>query len=75
VFVGHAALALAAKTRARSVSLGWLFAAAFGLDLLWPIFLLIEERAPSPDRRSVQHRFALTPASVWIHHRLAILWQ
>lgn len=40
MFVGHTAVALAAKSKARAVSLGWLVAAAFGLDLLWPIFLL-----------------------------------
>jgi membrane-bound metal-dependent hydrolase YbcI (DUF457 family) len=40
VFVGHTAVALAAKSRAPEVPLGWLVAAAFGLDLLWPIFLL-----------------------------------
>ena len=41
MFVGHAAVALAAKSKARDVSLGWLLAAALGLDLLWPNFLLL----------------------------------
>jgi len=41
VFVGHAAIALAAKKRASTVSLGWLMAAAFGLDLIWPVFVLL----------------------------------
>lgn len=41
MFVGHAALALGARGKAPSVSLGWLFAATFGLDLLWPLFLLL----------------------------------
>jgi hypothetical protein len=41
VFVGHTAIALAAKNRAPAISLGWLVAAAFALDLLWPIFLLV----------------------------------
>jgi hypothetical protein len=41
MFVGHTAIALAAKNRAPAISLGWLLAAAFALDLLWPIFLLI----------------------------------
>lgn len=40
VFVGHVAVALAAKSKARNVSLGSLFAAALALDLLWPNFLL-----------------------------------
>ena len=41
MFVGHTAVALAAKARVPQVSLGWWVAAAFALDLLWPIFLLI----------------------------------
>ena len=40
MFVGHTAVALAAKSKAPTVSLGWLIAAAFALDLLWPIFIL-----------------------------------
>lgn len=40
MFVGHTAVALAAKSRVPSVSLGWFVAAAFALDLLWPVFLL-----------------------------------
>ncbi|MEO6068700.1 MAG: hypothetical protein ABIQ41_12070 [Gemmatimonadales bacterium] len=41
MFVGHTALALAAKRRAPEVSLGWLFAAAITLDLVWPVLLLL----------------------------------
>ncbi len=41
MFVGHTALALAGKARAPRTSLGLLVAAAFGLDLLWPVFLLL----------------------------------
>ena len=40
MFVGHLAAALAAKPLAPRVSLGWLIAAAFGLDLIWPFLLL-----------------------------------
>jgi hypothetical protein len=40
MFAGHAALALAAKTRAPTLSLGWLMAAAYGLDVVWPVLLL-----------------------------------
>ena len=40
MFVGHTAVALAAKSKAPTVSLGWLVASAFALDVLWPIFLL-----------------------------------
>jgi hypothetical protein len=41
MFVGHTAVALAASSRVPRVPLGWWVAAAFGLDLLWPIFLLL----------------------------------
>ena len=40
MFVGHLAVALAAKPRVPRVQLGWLMAAACLLDLLWPLFLL-----------------------------------
>jgi len=41
MFVGHLALALAAKRSAPRLSLGWLVAAVTTLDLLWPVFLLV----------------------------------
>ena len=41
MFVGHTALALAAKRRYPELSLGWLYGAATALDLLWPLFLLL----------------------------------
>jgi hypothetical protein len=41
VFVGHLAVALAAKRVSPRTPLAALVAAAFGLDLLWPVFLLI----------------------------------
>jgi hypothetical protein len=41
VLVGHLAVALGAKRLRPGLSLGVLIAAAFALDLLWPIFLLI----------------------------------
>jgi membrane-bound metal-dependent hydrolase YbcI (DUF457 family) len=40
MFVGHLALAFAAKRATPRVSLGWLMAAVTALDLLWPLFLL-----------------------------------
>ena len=41
MFVGHLAVALAAKKVAPRVPLAALVASAFGLDLLWPAFLLV----------------------------------
>jgi hypothetical protein len=40
MFVGHLAVALAAKRSAPAANLGWLMAGVTALDLLWPIFLL-----------------------------------
>src|SRR2546430_7111524 len=41
MFIGHYALALAAKRAAPQASLGALFAATSFADLLWPLFLLL----------------------------------
>ena len=53
MFIGHYALALAAKRAAPRASLGALFAATSFADLLWPLFLLLGwERAhivPGPN--------------------------
>jgi hypothetical protein len=38
--VGHLAVALAAKKKAPTLSLGWLVAAVTTLDLIWPVFIL-----------------------------------
>lgn len=46
MFVGHLAVALGAKSAEPRVPLGAAVAAAFGLDLLWPVLLL----APRHDR-------------------------
>ena len=40
MFVGHLAVALAAKRAAPAVNLGWLIAGVTALDLIWPVFLL-----------------------------------
>src|SRR6185436_13353998 len=41
MFVGHLAVALAAKKAAPSVNLGWLMAGVTMLDLVWPVFVII----------------------------------
>lgn len=41
MFIGHYAVALAAKKAAPKISLGTLFLSVQFLDLLWPIFLLL----------------------------------
>ena len=41
MFVGHAAVAFAAKAKAPRTSLGAFVAATYALDLIWPILLLL----------------------------------
>lgn len=41
MFIGHFAVALAAKKAAPKISLGTLFAASQIVDLVWPVFLLL----------------------------------
>jgi hypothetical protein len=41
MFIGHYGVALAAKRVAPRTCLGWLLAAAAGVDLVWPILLLL----------------------------------
>jgi len=41
VFIGHAAVAFAAKPLAPRTSLALLLAAAFWVDMVWPLFLLL----------------------------------
>jgi membrane-bound metal-dependent hydrolase YbcI (DUF457 family) len=41
MFIGHAAVGLASKAAVPRAPLGWLFAAPFLLDFLWPVFLLL----------------------------------
>lgn len=41
MFVGHLAVALAAKRAKPAVNLGWYMAGVTALDLVWPVFVLI----------------------------------
>jgi membrane-bound metal-dependent hydrolase YbcI (DUF457 family) len=41
LFIGHAAVALAAKPLMPRVNLAWPLAAAFWVDMVWPVFLLL----------------------------------
>ena len=75
MFVGHTAVAMAAKSRARGVSLGYFMIAAFALDLLWPLFLL----AGVEEVRIVPHATAFNGLEFvsypWSHSLvMAILW-
>jgi hypothetical protein len=75
MFIGHPAAAFAGKRLAPGVSLGTLFAAAIGLDLLWPFFTLagIEHFRIDPDNT------AFTPIDFydypWTHSMaMALVW-
>jgi hypothetical protein len=75
MFAGHLAVAIAAKRAEPAAPLGALVGASFGLDLLWPIFLLsgIESVLVEPGAT------AFTPLSFdsypWSHGLLfAVFW-
>jgi hypothetical protein len=75
MFVGHLAVALAAKPAAPTVSIGALIGAAFGLDLIWPLFVLagLEEVRVEPGAT------AFTPLAFvsypWSHSLLmSLVW-
>lgn len=75
MFVGHLAVALGAKRLEPRVSLGVLVAAAFGLDLLWPAFLLLGVEQVRVDPGNT----AFTPLAFdsypWSHSlAAALLW-
>jgi membrane-bound metal-dependent hydrolase YbcI (DUF457 family) len=73
VFLGHFAVAFAARRVAPRVSLGWLVAAPLFLDLLWPVFVLLgwERVAIHPgDTAFTPLRFEWYP---WSHSLLTTL--
>jgi hypothetical protein len=75
MFVGHTALALAAKTRAPRTSLGLLFAAAMGLDLLWPPFLLLGLERVSIEPGATPYTPLVFESYPWSHSLLmAAVW-
>ena len=75
MFVGHLAVALAAKRSAPNANLGWLVAGVSALDLVWPILLLagVEKASVVPGTT------AFTPlvfdAYPWSHSLLmSVVW-
>lgn len=73
MFAGHLAVALGAKRAAPRVSLGALVAAAFALDLIWPVLLL----AGVESVRIAPGHTAFTPLDFvhypWSHSLAAVL--
>jgi len=73
MFVGHLAMALGAKSVDRRVPLSLLIGASFGIDLLWPVFLLIGFEAVEIDPGNT----AFTPLDFvsypWSHSLVTVL--
>jgi membrane-bound metal-dependent hydrolase YbcI (DUF457 family) len=75
MFVGHLGLALGAKKVAPRVSLGPLVAGSFGLDLLWPIFLLTGLETVRIDPGNTRFTALAFDSYPWSHSLLmAALW-
>ena len=75
MFVGHTALALASKARAREVPLALLIAAVFALDMLWPVFLLLRIEHVRVDPGNTAFTPLAFDAYPWSHSLLmACLW-
>jgi hypothetical protein len=75
MFVGHLAVALATKPIAPKAPLGALVAGAFGLDLIWPVLLLLGVESV----RIVPGYTAFTPLAFdyypWSHSlSMAVVW-
>ena len=75
MFVGHVAVALSAKRIEPRLSLGALVAAACGLDLLWPVLVLLGIEVVHVDPGNT----AFTPLDFvsypWSHSLLmAVVW-
>src|SRR5262245_831551 len=75
MFVGHLAVAFAAKRAAPAVNLGWLMAGVTALDLVWPVFVI----AGIEHVRIVPGATAFTPlvfdSYPWSHSLvMAVVW-
>ena len=73
MFVGHLAVALAAKKAHPGVPLGASVAAAFGLDLLWPILLLLGLETVRVNPGDTAFTSLAFDAYPWSHSLLAVL--
>lgn len=75
MFIGHAAVGFASKAGAPRASLGWLLAAPFLLDFLWPVFLLLGlEKTTIEHGRTAFLNFSFD-SYPWSHSlAMAIVW-
>ncbi len=75
MFVGHLAVSLAAKARAPRTSLGVFVAAAIGLDLIWPFFLLLGIEHVHAEPGNTKFTPLAFDSYPWSHSLLlAIVW-
>lgn len=75
MFIGHAAVGFASKAAAPRASLGWLLAAPFLLDLLWPVFLLLGIERASIERGPNAFLNFSFDSYPWSHSlAMAIVW-
>ena len=75
MFIGHAAVGFASKAAAPRASLGWLLAAPFLLDLLWPVFLLLGIERASIERGPNAFLNLSFDSYPWSHSlAMAIAW-
>jgi hypothetical protein len=73
MFVGHLAVALGAKRVAPDISLGATVAAAFGLDLLWPLLLLVGLETVRVNPGDTAFTNLVFDAYPWSHSLLAVV--
>ena len=75
MFVGHLAVALAAKRAEPRLSLAALVAGAFGLDLLWPVFLLLGVETVVVDPGNTRFTPLDFQSYPWSHSlAMSVLW-
>lgn len=75
MFIGHAAVGFASKAGVPRASLGWLFAAPFLLDLLWPVFLLLGIERATIERGANSFLTFSFDSYPWSHSlAMAVVW-
>lgn len=75
MFAGHAAVALAARSRIPGLGLGLFFAAAFWIDLVWPLFILVGLESVRIDPGNTRFTPLAFDHYPWTHSLLlASLW-
>jgi membrane-bound metal-dependent hydrolase YbcI (DUF457 family) len=75
MFVGHLAVSLGTKALAPRVPLGTLLLASFGIDLIWPVLLLIDAESVVVSPGNTAFTPLLFESYPWSHSLLmVVLW-